>query len=925
MPPLLTKLDDYRQWHESQVRTFVDLRPSLEPAAENLRSLLKRLCAEQVPDAVVYVRVKSVLSVSEKILRGNNPHQHPQPLDLERGLSDLIGGQIVTYTQRDQQAICDLIEQLGATFRNQVSEYEYESIEGLEIDDCNSVGTASRLLPDQFGYTARHFIIRLHGKSLLGTDISSASACKRKMEVQVTPALAFAWNVVTHDRTYKSDLTLPDHLKRRVAEAKALLDSAQRQLDEAIVELDRYRKKHAGRLLASVPVAVKPDEMDDFKRAKLVSDSILNLHLDTAGPHANTVVGALESRAELAMAQSDWSMAISLLDRAVKQRPSLRVRLAEAHQHAGNSGTAQTLLDDVLESDPAHPAAACARGELSLAVELPTEDDYEKAAQVLDPAFLASPHEPELLIAYATARLLRDRDAGRLCTMRGVFEAATTECRKRHDLGSEIPECLLQHARLALYADDLFEALNTYCLAALHQPTEARIQQELHHIHLLRERVTPDPAEPRVGALRVGLECAEALLSLIQRIRGGRSSTKTTEDHAQKLTERFGQRPIVLIAGGCDQRDEPQLARFISILESALGRFQGTLISGGTTAGISGLVGQVAKASADAKLGTSGLRAIGYSPSASQINGAKDRIDHRYHELIHVTPQEPGKPIYSPLGPIQTWRDLLDAGVVPQDVRLIGINGGKLSAFEYRLALILGGTVGLIEDSGRAVTALLDDPHWNRQPSLARLIRDAETIELFVNANASLAKSDSAALDVATVEQLAMRFHEDYRTAQLKKPENVHPSTLPWGKLPDVYRKSNLQQAASLAWILQTESFLIVPVTDPRPAIDLGIDAPSETDPHHREPHPDYADRVERMARLEHARWNAERLALGWTAGPQRNLERKTSPYLVPYDDLPSDIRRYDQGPFLLIAQLLREVSMREGQGGWKIVDGKSM
>lgn len=50
---------------------------------------------------------------------------------------------------------------------------------------------------------------------------------------------------------------------------------------------------------------------------------------------------------------------------------------------------------------------------------------------------------------------------------------------------------------------------------------------------------------------------------------------------------------------------------------------------------------------------------------------------------------------YSPMGPIQTWADLLLAGVDPSSVRLLGINGGKLCGFEFRLAMAMGSAVGL--------------------------------------------------------------------------------------------------------------------------------------------------------------------------------------------------------------------------------------
>lgn len=66
-------------------------------------------------------------------------------------------------------------------------------------------------------------------------------------------------------------------------------------------------------------------------------------------------------------------------------------------------------------------------------------------------------------------------------------------------------------------------------------------------------------------------------------------------------------------------------------------------------------------------------------------------------------------------------------------------------------------------------------------------------------------------------------------------------------------------------------------------------------------------EQIEILARMEHARWVKEREAKGWTLG-DRSAEAKTSPYLVPYDELEEDIKEYDRGaardviPFLELA-----------------------
>jgi hypothetical protein len=75
--------------------------------------------------------------------------------------------------------------------------------------------------------------------------------------------------------------------------------------------------------------------------------------------------------------------------------------------------------------------------------------------------------------------------------------------------------------------------------------------------------------------------------------------------------------------------------------------------------------------------------------------------------------------------------------VRPADVRVLGINGGRIAALEYRVALALGAPVGILERSGRSADALLDDPVWGARPGLRRLPRDAGAIQRFLDTPAA--------------------------------------------------------------------------------------------------------------------------------------------------------------------------------------------
>lgn len=52
---------------------------------------------------------------------------------------------------------------------------------------------------------------------------------------------------------------------------------------------------------------------------------------------------------------------------------------------------------------------------------------------------------------------------------------------------------------------------------------------------------------------------------------------------------------------------------------------------------------------------------------------------------------------------------------------------------------------------------------------------------------------------------------------------------------------------------------------------------------------------VESLAEQVHENWSLARINDGWTYGTQRNDEKKTTPCLVPYNELPDSEKEYDR------------------------------
>ena len=119
-------------------------------------------------------------------------------------------------------------------------------------------------------------------------------------------------------------------------------------------------------------------------------------------------------------------------------------------------------------------------------------------------------------------------------------------------------------------------------------------------------------------------------------------------------------------------------------------------------------------------------------------------------------------------------------------------------------------------------------------------------------------------------------MHEKYREDKIASAD---PALKPWQQLDEIYKESNRQQVRYAGRILGTQRYSL------RPKHSRGKAVRKFTN----------ADEVNQMAEMEHGRWAAERLRAGWQYGPSRDKEKKTSPYLRAWADLPENVKDYDR------------------------------
>lgn len=330
--------------------------------------------------------------------------------------------------------------------------------------------------------------------------------------------------------------------------------------------------------------------------------------------------------------------------------------------------------------------------------------------------------------------------------------------------------------------------------------------------------------------------------------------------------------PIIIVAGGTDPFTEKAQSKYQTLLMEAFHDFTGTIISGGTTAGVCGLVGDVQVIHKDR------IKTIGYLPAKFS---EKEQIDTRYREIRKTDGET-----FSIKEPLQYWTDILASGISPNDVKLIGIGGGDISAAEYRIALLLGAKVGILENSGRAAADLLKDPEWNTAENLIILPQDGATIRAFVGFGAGFRNHKER-------EELAQQIHEEYRRMQLANPQ-TNPSSaslVPWEDLDSGLKDSNRNQADQIFVKLRENGYKLRKAKQANP---FNVSFTSEE--------------IEHLAELEHGRWNAERLLAGWKPGPVKGVVNKISPYIIPWENLMEEMKEWDRDPVRKLPEMLAKM-----------------
>jgi len=912
---------EFSDWHRDQIDAYSTHEfPIYKTYAEVLHGILQQACKRHARLAIVQSRPKTVSSFAEKAAR-----RWPALKDPIHQLTDLCGARVITHTQAEAERMCEFV---------------YGNFHIVEAEDVRS-----RLRSAEFGYVSFHYIVQLREEVLRGVrfppELGDAATLletigQRKAEIQIRTLLQHAWADVMHDRLYKTKVTVPDAWKHEAARQAALLENADREFARIVGELDAF--------LAHFDAYMTAEQMDEEiktlitilenepEESNKVGVALRIARVARARNAWQTVIDKLKPYAEeIDTPDTDLKQGILLeLGRALCQAhqdqvdsPEYREGLQYIDRVARSN---ETQLDDlsVLRIKPDQLRAEALRLQAE-ALKRHHGTDHQ-LRELLQMATAYDPANPYHLIASMEHEVLWHHDFKILRPHTQQIRAAIETCRDHAQLRIELPRAYFALGKCNVFLQRYYESLAAYAkaveLSADARPIEEAIQSVtrlakalenppegldwiVRFLMLARVGKLMQLAEARRSEWKLGATQAEDARRALEQVKSREQTSRgeferaseaaekaaRAEEEAKKAAEEAERRareacedsqlvglrtrecegfrePVIIVAGGTDPAIQDLMETYKSYLGEAFQGFEGTVISGGTAAGISGIVGELAEREP-------GMVAIAYLAQQLPIDGP---LDKRYSYHFKTDGQS-----FSALEPLQNWIDLITSGIRPSEVRLLGINGGQIAAFEYQLALALGATVGLLESSGRAATDLLPDADFWPRGRLLRLPDDVMTIRAFVNPTKSTLPEQQLA-------KAARVAHEVYAEESLRKQANAPLRS--WEHLPADFQESSRQQVVYAAQILGKVGYCV-------------RDLASET------AEPDFTDeQIEIMAEMEHGRWVVERLKAGWRLGERKDEEQKISPYLIAWDRLPDDVKDYDRQAVRNYPRVLRRAGL---------------
>ncbi|MFZ5353314.1 MAG: RyR domain-containing protein [Bacillota bacterium] len=832
--------------HIREYKSIIDI---YQRYGEALKLILNVASNNYAPLAIIQAREKSLSSFIEKLDKKN----YEKPFE---EMTDLCGARIITQTSSQVQDVCRFIESY------------------FDIDVENSENVMLRLKENEFGYRSVHYIVTLAEKSegILKehgyTNEMISPIRNRKAEIQVRTILEHAWADISHDRIYKNDFKIPQEWKREIHRLSAVLENADKDFASIVDLMDEYKLTYNAYM------------SPEAREAEIESLKAIIGNLDSGNQDSFILKHKLRI-AKLAKSLYKWDEIIDVLDMYKQCTDKLSscsenyVQWANIFIELGNAycmkHAANPEADDFLEGlnlistitkegrdltgiDRKIKAKAYKHlGFIKLKV-----NPYKNSIGYFIKAYELNPENPYLL-NYCIERPEKVNEIVRASILKAI-----DTCTIHIDSGLELPQAFFAIGRFYILLGDTdkcyipyLQGIN-YCFknySSTNEQHNAALKQffinEINFIEGIND----------ADNIRIEHSSIVSLLHLGKAVIFGDkiSINYLKKKRSKEYSSSWFKGKIVIAAGGAAKEVDADMKLYKDCLKEGFKDYKGTIISGGTKSGIPGVIGCITAELKNEK--KADITLLGYSPEIDKelLNGVQ--LDFDNYIIIRNNDTR------FCVGPaIQGWVDIISAiydgndtlskkkEMLAKKVTILGINGGNISAIEYRIALSLGVKLGVIKDSGRAAKQIADDKIYGKDSNLIIIPKDAMAIRAFI-------RDYSPRLDEDEIEKLAKENHQMYLKCE-------HNYNLSWDMLNQSFKDSNKCKVIYFEDILNSLGYEISRKKD-------GVDAVKLNN-----------EEICLMAEMEHGRYCIERLLDGWKYGKIKDAKSKISNFLTEWDKL---------------------------------------
>ena len=144
-------------------------------------------------------------------------------------------------------------------------------------------------------------------------------------------------------------------------------------------------------------------------------------------------------------------------------------------------------------------------------------------------------------------------------------------------------------------------------------------------------------------------------------------------------------------------------------------------------------------------------------------------------------------------------------------------------------------------------------------------------------------------------EDIAKAIHENFRQTLKKLPDefrNTSTNDCEWDGLTEEFKHDNRLQADDIIEKLVAIDCSLEP-------LGMSSEGLSFTQ-----------DEIEMLARKEHLRWMNNKLSSGWVYGEVKDVGKKISPFILPWDELSEETKELDRDPVRAIPELLKKAGL---------------